>query len=209
MKSAFILFFSLLVAVSTYGQNFEGRILYTNSYKSKMANVVDQQWSDMMGVTQEYFMKGGDYKSIMNGKMVQWQLYRSQDNKLYTKMANSEAALWNDAGVNPDEVLKAEVKKGAATVLNYKCDELTLTCKSGIQKYYFSSTLGIDARLFANHKYGNWSEVVKHSRAVPLKMVIESPQMTLVAIATEVKPQKLDAKMFELPAGLKAEKSPY
>jgi len=46
----------------------------------------------MMGSTQEYLIKGGDYKSIANGTLVQWQLFINKDNKLYNKMSNSETA---------------------------------------------------------------------------------------------------------------------
>jgi hypothetical protein len=59
-----------------------------------------------MGSSQNYIIKGGDYKSSANGTMFQWQLYINKDNKLYNKMSNSETILWNDAGAKPDEVLK-------------------------------------------------------------------------------------------------------
>lgn len=209
MRLILLAFLCLVTSFASFAQTFEGRILYTNSYKSKMPNVADQQWRDMMGVTQEYFIKGGSYKSVMNGKLVQWQLFNNQEGRLYTKMSNSEAALWNDATINSDEVLKAEVKRGVTEVLGYKCDELTLTCKSGVQKYYFSSKLGVDAKQYVNHKFGNWYEMLKNTNAIPLKMVIDSPQFALESVATEVKPLKLDAKVLELPAGTKTEKSPY
>src|SRR5262249_10946839 len=142
-----------LFAITSFGQNFEGKIIYKNTYKSKMPNVTDEQFTTMMGSTQEYFIKNGDYKSLANGSFFQWQLYVNKDNKLYSKMANSEALFWNDGATNPDEVLKAEINKGVIEILGYRCDELILTCKSGTQKYYFSSKLSADAKLFINHKF--------------------------------------------------------
>lgn len=198
-----------LIAISSFGQAFEGKVLYSNTYKSKVPNMTDQQWTTMMGSTQEYFIKGGDYKSVMNGQMMQWQLFRNKDSKLYSKMSNLESALWTDATINADEVLKTEVKKGVAEILGYKCDEVTLTCKSGVQKYYFNSKLGIDPKLFVNHKFGNWYDFVKVSNAVPLKIVVDTPQLAMESVATEVTPMKLSATVFDLPAGLKTEKSPY
>lgn len=117
--------------------------------------MTDEQWTQMMGSKQEYFIKNGNYKSVTNGTMSQRQIYNNKDNKVYTKMSNSETVLWNDASINSDEVLKSEIKKNAATILGYSCDELILTCKSGIQKYYYSSKLAVDIKLFENHKYGN------------------------------------------------------
>jgi len=145
MKKTFlILLITTLTTFASIGQPFEGKIIYTNSYKSKMPNVTDGQFTSMMGATQEYFIKNGNYKSLANGTFLQSQYYVSSENKLYTKMANSEAFLWNDGATNPDEVLKSEVNKGVTEILGYKCDELVLTCKSGIQKYYFNSKLSVD-----------------------------------------------------------------
>lgn len=209
MKKIITIIFAVLTTMTVFGQSFEGKIFYTNTYKSNNPKMTDQQWTSMMGSTQEYLIKGGDYKSIANGTLVQWQLYINKDNKLYNKMSNSETAFWNDASVQGDEILKTEVNKGATEILGYKCDEVILTCKSGVQKYYFNSKLSVDTKLFANHKFGNWFDYLSKSNSLPLKSVIETAQFTIESIATEVKPMKLDTKTFELPAGIKTEKSLY
>lgn len=198
-----------LFAVAAMAQNFEGKINYTNSFKSKNPQMSNQQWEQMVGSKQEYFIKGGNYKSVTNGSMSQWQLYVNAENKVYTKMGGSETLLWNDASVNPDEVLKSEVKENAITILGYSCNELTLTCKSGVQKYYYAPKLAVDAKLFEKHKYGNWYDFVSRAKSLTLKTIIETAQFIMETVATEVKPQKLDDNMFILPAGVKTEKSPY
>jgi len=198
-----------LSTMTVLGQAFEGKISYANSYKSKNTKIPDQQWTAMLGSTQEYFIKGGEYKSITNGTFVQWQQYSNKDNKLYTKMANTETLLWNDGSIQGDEVLKVEVNKKVTEILGYKCDEVILTCKSGVQKYYFNTKLSVKTKLFVNHKFGNWFDYLSKSDALPLKSIIETAQFTMESIATEVKPTKLDSKMFELPAGVKTAKSPY
>lgn len=132
----------LLTTVSfLYGQNFEGKLVYKTEYKSKMPNVTTDQFTSMMGTTMDYFLKDGNYKSTSNGTFLQWQLYINKDNKLYNKLANSPTILWNDGAENADEVIKAEVNKGVIEILGYKCDELILTCKTGVQKYYFNSKI--------------------------------------------------------------------
>jgi hypothetical protein len=209
MKKTLTLALTALTVINVFGQSFEGEIIYTNSYKSKNEKMTDQQWTSMMGSTQEYLIKGGDYKSIANGTLVQWQLYINKDNKLYNKMSNSETAFWNDASVQGDEVLKIEVNKNVTEVLGYKCDEVILTCKSGVQKYYFNSKLSVDTKLFSNHKFGNWFDYLSKSNSLPLKSAIETAQFTMESVATEIKQMKHDTKTFELPTGIKTEKSPY
>lgn len=205
----FAIFGLLIATLTVFGQSFEGKITYANTYKSKNTKIPDQQWTTMLGSTQEYFIKEGEYKSITNGTFVQWQQYSNKDNKLYTKMANTETLLWNDGSIQGDEVLKVEVNKKVTEILGYKCDEVILTCKSGVQKYYFNSKLSVKTKLFVNHKFGNWFDYLSKSNALPLKSIIDTAQFTLESTATEVKPSKLDAKMFELPAGVQTAKSPY
>jgi hypothetical protein len=198
-----------LFALTSFGQTFEGKIVYKNAYKSKIPNVTDEQFTTMMGPTQEYFIKNGDYKSVANGSLFQWLLYVNTDNKLYSKMANTETLLWNDGAANADEILKAEINKDVTEILGYKCDELVLTCKSGIQKYYFNTTLSVDTKLFVNHKFGNWYDFLLKSNSLPLKSIVNNGQFSLESVATEVKEMKLDKTFFDLPADAKTMKSPY
>jgi hypothetical protein len=209
MKKLLLVLVLSLSSVSGFSQTFEGEIIYINSFKTKNEKITDQQWTSILGSTQEYFIKEGDYKSVTKGAFFQWQQYSNKDNKIYTKMSNSEIAFWNDGSIQGDEVLKAEVNKNVIEILGYKCDEVILTCKSGVQKYYFNSKLSVDPKLFSNHKFGNWFDYLSKSGALPLKTIIETAQFTMESIAIEVKPMKLDSKIFELPAGIKTEKSSF
>jgi len=206
-----LLVFALITfsTLTVFGQNFEGKITYSITYKSKNPQMTDQQWLTMMGGTQEYYIKGGNYKSVTNGALMQWQLYLNSENKLYSKMSNSETVFWNDGLSNPDSIISVKVNKNVIEILGYKCDQLILTCKSGIQKYYFNSTLKVDVSLFEKHKFGNWYDFLKESKALPLKMVIDNAQFTMESIATEVKEMKINEIDFKLPENTKTARSPY
>lgn len=208
MKKLLTIAMTVLTA-AVFGQTFQGKITYQNSYISKLPNLTSEQFTTMMGSTQNYIIKGGDYKSSANGTMFQWQLYINKDNKLYNKMSNSETIFWNEGAKNSDEILKTEINKGVTEIIGYQCDEVILTCKSGIQKYYFNSKIGVDASLFTGHSFGNWYEYLKISKALPLKMIIDNAQFTVTSIATEVKETKLDDQEFQLPENAKTAKSPY
>lgn len=204
-----IKFFMLFVSIASFSQTFEGEIVYANSYQSKNPQLTDVQWNSMLGTMQNYIIKNGDYKSSSDGNLMQWQLYINKDNKLYAKMSNSEIAFWNDGNVQGDEILKAEINKNATEILGYKCDELILTCKSGIQKYYYNTKFAVDPTVFINHKFGNWYDFVSRSNALPLKMIIENIQFVMTSVAVDVKNIKIEADVFTLPIGIKTEKSPY
>lgn len=209
MKKLALLFFVTLYSFTSFAQNFEGKIVYKNSYQSKISGLSDQMLSTMMGTTQEYFIKEGSYKSLSNGAMMAWQLYLPKDNKIYTKMNEPEMLIWDDGAENLDVILDSKINKAVVVILGYTCDELILTCKSGIQKYYFSTQIPANKDFFKSHAYGNWYAFVSASGSLPLKTIIENSQFTIESEATEVLALKLDNKEFALPAGSKAEKNPY
>ncbi len=209
MRIHFIITLTILTVTAVCGQNFEGTITYKNTYKSKMPNLTDQQFTSMMGDTQVYVIKGSNYKSRFNGKYYFWQLYINEDNKLYSKTSNSETIYWHDGSVNTDSVIKVEVNKGVTEILGYKCDEAVLTCKSGVQKYYYNSKLGVDISLYAKHLFGNWYDYLKVAKALPIKSVIENQHFIFMSIATEIKETHIDDQEFKLPENTKTAKSPY
>ncbi|HTB25903.1 MAG TPA: hypothetical protein VK711_11050, partial [Puia sp.] len=199
MKLVYGLLFSLLISLTVFGQGFEGEIIYQNTYKSKNPTITDDRLTSLMGSTEEYFIKGAAYKSVLNGKLLEWQLYIPSENKLYTKMSNNVSPISNDAGTNDDSVISFVLNKEVTDILGYKCDELIFTSKSGTEKYYFSSKLSIDPANYVNHKFGNWYMYVSMAKAIPLKIEVENPQFSLIYIATQVKPLKLDDSLFRLP----------
>jgi hypothetical protein len=209
MKKILAIALIFFTVATVFSQNFEGKITYQNTYKGKTLPITDEKLSSMMGTIGEYYIKGGNYKSVLNGTFLLWYIYINKDNKFYSKFSNSDTILWNDGGINDDSVISFKLNKHVEEILGYMCDELILTCKSGIQKYYFTSKLGIDAKLYKNHKYENWYEYLKLTNAIPLKMIIEKAQFSMEITATEIKPMKLDNKEFQLPENAKTAKSPY
>ncbi|MET4083193.1 hypothetical protein ABIB40_003162 [Pedobacter sp. UYP30] len=198
-----------LFAISGYAQTFEGKIVYRNAYKSKTPKMTNEQLTTMMGSAQEYFIKNGDYKSVTNGLFINWQLYVNKDNKLYSKLKSSETLIWNDASINTDKILKTEIHKNVMKILGYPCDELILTCKSGIQKYYFNKNLSVNPKLYIHHKFGNWYDVLSRSNSLLLKVIVETDQFSFVSVATGIKKMKLDESFFDLPKNQKTIRNLY
>ncbi len=198
----------LLFASTTFGQMFEGKIVYENTYRSKMPNVTHQQLTAVMVARQEYIIKGGSYRSSFGEPYMEWSLYRNAENRLYTKERGSDVLLWFDGAENTNGVTKVEIRKGVIDILGYTCDEAILTTANGVEKYYFNTKLGVDPSLYRRHKYGNWYNIVKATRSVPLKMIIDDKEFTITSVATEVTRMKLSAKDFALPKGMRSERAP-
>jgi len=208
----FILSLFLVANVSraqTPAPSFEGEVVYANTYKSKNPKLKEKELASMMGTVHNYFVKGADYKTITNGIFAQWQLYVSKENRIYNKMISSDTVFYNNAAEHDDQVLDSKITKNATTVLGYACDELILTFRSGVHKYYYNAKFHLDAKLFVNHQYGNFYNYVSRINAVPLKMIVEDGDVTMESVATKIEAKKLPANFFSLPANTKTAPSLY
>jgi len=210
MKNLLLLTLYILFTFNISAQNFEGKITYKTTYTSKIMFVSDTKLKETMGDIQESFYSENKYLNKMNGKMIEWQLYLPNENKLYSKSGLSESIYWNDAAENKDEIKSININKKATRVLGNMCDEMIIETKSGMQKYYFSTgTLPLNSALYEKHSYGNWNTYLKEANAIPLKYIIDTPQFTMEATASDIKAEKLDDKIFALPANTKFEKAPF
>src|SRR6202012_3387001 len=123
----------------------------------------DDQFTSMLGNTLNYYIKDGNYRTDANGTFVTWQIYVNSDNKLYNKFSNSATVFWIDGSVNKDSVISVQLNKNAVEILGYQCDELVLNCKTGVEKYYFTSKFPVDSKLFAKHLCQNWYDYLKRA----------------------------------------------
>lgn len=186
----------VLSAGNMYAQVFEGKVVYSNHFSSKIKNLTDEQLQMIVGSKQEYFIKGGSYKSLLNGRALVMQLYDQKNNRLYNQRANTDTLYWFDASKNTDQVKNVEIRQNADTILGKKCDMLILQTVTGTSTFYYSSEYKIDSKAYINHKYNNWDLYVMKTGAVPLKTIVENGQFKMESTAIEITPVKLDAAFF-------------
>ena len=190
-------------------QYFEGKIVYELNYQTDNNAMSNQQWQTSLGSKQVYVIKGGNYKSSVNGVLVDWELYVNSENRVYQKLGESEVAFWSDAAANPDSIYSIDINKKAAKILDYKCDEITMKTSSGVQKLYFNKSLKVDPALYENHHYGNWSAYLKAAGALPLKMIVITEDLTIESTAIEVLEMAIDDSELTLPEGMPIQESPF
>lgn len=199
MKNKLILLAALVLSIAfAYGQNFEGEIIYSNHFTSKMQNFTDEQLGAMIGTKQEYLIKGGNYKSFLNGQSITMQLYDYKTNRIYNRKSNSDTLYWFDASKNTDEVVNFEVKKNAEQILGNNCDAIIMKTKTGTTTIYYASKYKVDSRIYENHHYSNWAFYVGKTKSLPLKTIVETNQFKMESTATEIKPIELGDDYFNI-----------
>ncbi|CAM1364540.1 conserved hypothetical protein [Tenacibaculum sediminilitoris] len=193
----------LIISYQGIAQQFEGKIVYNNSYVSKSKNVSNEQLTSLMGGTQVYYFKNGNYKSVFNGKFMQLLLYVNAENKLYNKFSTSNDYYWSDGNVEGEEVLNYELHKKKETILGYLCDELIIYTQKGTYTYYFNTDFKINAAQFLNHNYANWSFYTEKAKALPLKIIMDVSEFKSSSIAVDIERKKIENDIFILPKGVK------
>ena len=195
------------LTLNATGQTFEGKISYSNTYESKIANLKSEQLDMMMGTRQDYYIKSNSYKSVVNGSFLKMQLYEPLENKAYTLTGANDTLYWEDCSINKDEAIKYELQKNKEVILGITCDVLIIEGAKSKTYYYFNSKYGVDPELFKGHNYLNWYYTISKTKALPLKTVYDSEQFTLTSTATEIKEQKLEDNFFALPEKSKTAKA--
>ncbi|WP_310560720.1 hypothetical protein [Flavobacterium sp.] len=205
MKKIIFIAINIFTISISFGQNFEGKIIYSNTCTSNIPNITSASLSSLIGSKQEYIIKDNNYKSISNGTLFEWQLYINISSKLYIKATSSETIFCSDDKKQDDEIISVKLNKNTTKVLDYNCDELVIKYNTKVQKYYFDSEIKVDSKLFENHKFIDWYGNLLKANLLPLKIITESFGFTNETIATKIIPLKIEDKTFELPKGIKIE----
>lgn len=196
-KLLLLVSFTFLVSIVN-AQYFEGEIIYTNKFTSKTKNFTDAQLAEMIGTKQEYLIKGGSYKSFLNGQSISMQSYDNLTNRVYNRMPKSDTLYWFDASTNTDNVISYEFKKNAGTVLGNKCDVIIMKTKTGTTTMYYSAKYKVDSKLYTNHLYGNWAFYTSKTGALPLKTIVENQKFKMETTAIEIKRIQLGDTYFNI-----------
>ena len=208
MRLLICLFF-VFATTATFAQNFEGKIVYENSYKSKIPAVTDEQFVAMLGNKQDYYIKGNNYKSVTNGQFVKSQLYRGAENKSYTLTAKSDTLYWQDFSENKTPATRFEILKGKDTVMGLPCDVLIIYSAEGKVSYSYNAKYGVDASLYKQHAFSNWYYAISKMNALPLRTVYEDAQFVLTSTAVSADVEKLNGSVFEIADKAKVAKLPW
>ena len=187
-----------LLGSNLFAQSFEGKIMYSNSYQSKVPNYPSEQLNNLMGTQQAYAIKGNNYKSAFNGAFIKLQMYRGDENKSYSLTGKSDTLYWEDYGQNTDKAISYEIKQNQDTILNVPCDLIIVQAENSKTYFYYNSKYAVNPELFTKHNYGNWYYIISKTNALPLKTIHETDQFIVTSFATEITTMHLEDNVFEL-----------
>lgn len=205
-------FFSGLLFIQIYictGQYFEGKIIYKNTFISKIDGVSAKDLANSIGDSVVFYYKADKYKSKFNGSLIEYQLYSPMETRIYTKMSISDTLYWNDASQNDEPVIELEFMDNEVTILGEICEILFIRSANTKYTYYYPrNSLFVNDVGFKNHAYSNWTLFIATSKALPLKTMVEFKEYTRITEALQIVPMKIDDSFFNIPDSPRA-KSPF
>lgn len=195
MKDTFILLMNL-IALNCFCQQFEGKITYQNSYKSKEENTSSEYLAQLFGNNHIVEIKNENYKLSGNGKLLQYQIFVALENKLYTKLAAGEKLGIIDLKKAEEKVKSVEVHRKLKEILTKTCDEFIVHCKNTTQKYYIDSSLNINPEIFQTKNFNYQLAFLLKNKILPLKLIIEDNMGVCESTAIDIKEEKINENTF-------------
>ncbi|GGA82720.1 hypothetical protein [Puia dinghuensis] len=198
MRKPVLLLFCCLAGLCLHAQYFEGKVIYKNTFTSKVPGLTDSALGAMMGSEENYYIKGGFYKSFLNGAAIAMQQYDHRTNRMYFMKPDIDTLYWVDAGKSQDKVLSYETREDAEVILGKSCDALVVQTAAGTTIFYYSPRYKLDAALFSRHTYGGWAFFLGKTGCLPLKTVIDNDRIHIESVATEALELELKDNFFEV-----------
>lgn len=202
LKTIIIFLFTYL----GYSQDFEGKIEYQITYFDKNNVEVNiPKVNQLMGEKSTFITKKGKYKQITNSDFMSFQLYSSNEKKLYIKnnwnQKESDTLFYLDPSKLENVSFKYEITKNAATILGYLCDKLTVKDTLNIirEEYFYSPDLKLNPKYFKDFSAFNKNKITDLMKAVFLKLSYYYPEFTLSMTAIDIKKIKISDSEFNLP----------
>lgn len=173
-----------------------------DSYESKHPDISAATLEKLLGTTREFFIDNQFYKSIYYGEIKTTVLYRGDVNKIFRFKDDNDTIYWIDAAIDTLSIVsESRLEETEDTILGLKCQKLTVVTNTGIVTYYFNNEYALLPRAFSRHRLECWDFYTATAKALPLKIVFETPEMTVTSTATKIERMKLPIETFKIPNG--------
>lgn len=181
---------------------FHGKVTYVDSYESRDPNVSVALLEKLLGNTREFFIDRQFYKSIYYGEVKRTILYRGDVNRIYRFSEDSDTVYWMDAAVDTlSTITEFSREESVGTILGFQCEKLRIVTKRGVTTYFFNDDYALLPEEFSRHKLESWDVYTSTTRALPLKIIFETPGITVTSTATKIEKMTLPKATFEIPPG--------
>ncbi|WP_298903922.1 hypothetical protein [uncultured Psychroserpens sp.] len=193
-------FIVCLMTLTMHAQDFEGVITYKSEYPINKTALSNDELKKELGTDVTTYFKNGYYKELTNSRFISYQLFRHNDSMVYYKHnIKSDSLFYSKVNTDKKETFSYKIEKRTDTILGYICDKLIVEGGYGTKTYYYTSELSLNPEYYKNFTIGNKYDIMKLMKAIYLKLEMTYDAISVRVVATEVKKQKLENSVFDIP----------
>jgi hypothetical protein len=201
MKLVIVLYLAFIPLLAS-GQNyFEGTINYAHEVKPKSKQVNVDRVEQILGKGSTLFFKNGNFRHNYDGGIIEFGIYRKDNNRQYIKRRGIDTIYWYDCskGGTPIKDLKTYNQK--KKILGILCDQLNIKYADHSKvEYYNADSLATDPGWFAAFKRDDQYKVDAIERSVFLRSELDYPAFGFASQATRIERKTISMDVFEIPA---------
>lgn len=205
MKKYFIIILLFVASQRLHAQFFEGTINYAHYIEITDTTLLkqDMKYSLFFGSASALSIRNGDYIWRFANSTMESQMYLSSSGTIYEKFAKNDTLYTSHVANNHNEVIiQEEIKPSQLLTLNEKCQVMMVKSKflktgeKRIRMFYFSRKYPLSPDFYSRYKVNTNHMIFSKIKNLPLRFTIIYPAFRITYIATSIKQEKLDIKMF-------------
>lgn len=157
---------------------FTGKITYQYSFTDLNGKDITDKMAPYYGREQHYYIDDENYKA--HDENNNWvQLYHGETNS-YFYFSKDKTAQKFDASMPTAQKVVVTIIDKKEKVSGYDCDVIQIETENTTIVYYFSSSIKVDAKVYANHKIGEWHKYIgSDGRCIAFKVCHDESQKRL------------------------------
>ena len=210
LKQALVALSLIFTGFISYAQSYEGSITYkVEAHNPNPEMIPDSLWQkgikEQFGergyMLQKYFYKQGRYVSEIDaGTQTGYQAYNPEDGLLYSWQEGSDTALTVDSKKYMDKFVEIVPSEETETILGIACKSLIVKSEMGEMTFWYNSDhFKMDAKLYKDHLYGHWEQILGKTGCLPLKIEQKAFMTHLSLTAIDFKEAVVNDEKFTIP----------
>jgi hypothetical protein len=170
-----VLFLSLLSCEQS--EYFQGEIKYRITITPDSAKIDSVLLKDHYGKEWEFLYKNGNFVWNMTGNELFKTIYKKTENRYYYFLKDSKVLGWKSGNKTTDSIISIKNLSGKSSILGHPCDVLelkTILLSERIKRtrhYFYAQDFKVNPKWYLNNLDGNFNEVYKRTKSIPLKIV--------------------------------------
>ena len=180
-------------------KEFEGKIVYEVSIKSKTDKISTKDLQNIYGTKMTKYFKNGNFKMEYNGEQVQDIYYLKKENKEFDLRKGIDTLFITSYSTENRKLIKSTSKESEIVILNKKCKLLIHEIGNVKNYYWYNQSLFINPENYKDTNFSFINVYYKQTKAPWLKYKYEGENFEINYTAISISEEKLDGKLFNLP----------